>query len=181
LSSSRAKELVLLGALQEVSTASKQNAKQLNSIIRWGVDSCAAAAAINKERAATYPTYVDAKTGRSNTVADGRNIADEGVKLLVGSFGGQARKAMKARVCETQRPLPAVGELVDGDRGVLFCKSGSSIMDERTAAAMQRTAARMNRPTVPVTKRSGVFKCDMKLEVYDWKVQAGLKKSQGVR
>ena len=137
---------------------------------------------MNPKTAIEYPIYQDSKTGRCYTVADGRTIDDEGMKLLMGSFGngaGKARRAIKARVCDTQRSLLAVGELVDGESGVFFSKSGSCIMDKQTARAAQQVIKRSGKPVVPLQRRNGVFECDMKLDSFNEKMQNSLKRAQG--
>ena len=177
LTKAQMKKLLKLGVISGPMV--EEEAPEVNELVTWGIDSCAATTVIPKDMAKGFPLYVDGLAGRFFKAASGHRIQDEGAKILTGSFALGPKRGIAARVCDTKRPLMAVGELTEGGAGVLFSKGGSFIMDEATATAAVAAVKKMRTPLVKLTKRGGTFECDMTLTKCNFVEQKKLAEKKG--
>ena len=156
LSADQMAALVELGVVAKKGEENKDGG-ELHELVTWGIDSCAATTVIPKSVAGDYPLYEDDLAGRYFTAASGNKIRDEGARLVTGLFQKGPKRAIAARVCNTKRPLLAVGELTESNSGVLFSNGESFIMDAVATKAAVAAAKATKKPLVPLQKRGGIF------------------------
>ena len=82
-----------------------------------------------------------AKVGRNYTVADGKHIANMGVRTLVGTTSEGSRRSIAFEVAEVTRPLASLSTIVKAGHRIVLEGSGgyieNTVSKERTAMYLE--------------------------------------------
>jgi hypothetical protein len=82
-----------------------------------------------------------AKVGRNYTAADGKHIANMGVRTLVGTTAEGSRRSIAFEVAEVTRPLASLSKIVKAGHRIVLEGSGgyieNTVSKERTAMYLE--------------------------------------------
>jgi hypothetical protein len=115
-----------MASLQELASLCGQSTEELRRII-MGIDSGAAVTVIPRNVCSDYPVIPndESRAGIAYRAANGQPVPDLGTRVLsVVTEHGKTR-AMRARVCDVQKGLISVSEMVDAGHTVIFSKQKS--------------------------------------------------------